>query len=140
MNFVRSQYTERILFRAQVEVQKGNFNLAWKLLEQAHILAQPTAGLHLYVHCEMLSLAFKSRNYQEIWGQILRLFLAVPSSIFRLYPVGNSGRSNVSMFLSSPLGKNLAGKIRELEILEKQRIKNGGIVKERIRQHPLSRG
>lgn len=98
MNLMRTQYVDRIVIKAKSEIQKSSYDLAWKYLEEAHIFSQPDAGMHLYVHWEMLCLAAKERNKMEFLGQVLRLFLAVPSSVLRMYPPGNIGRSNVGLF------------------------------------------
>ncbi len=139
MNLVRFQHAERVISRASEKTQSGDRASAWKLLEDAHIFSQPFASLHLYVHWLMLNLAISDRNFGEIFGQIMRLLVAVPGSWTKLYPVGNPGRSNVNMFVPLPLSKGMAAKIRELEKLEKRRIDNGGVLPKYQRQHPLTR-
>ncbi len=139
MNLMQSQYTDRAVIRARSEIQNGNYELAWKHLEEAHIFSQPDPAMHAFVHWEMLHLARKERNTSEIIGQIVRLLLAVPSSILRVYPAGNNGRSNVGLFSPMPLSKRAEKKMRELEKLEKRRIEDGGTIQKYQRQHPLSR-
>lgn len=139
MNEVRALHAEKIIERARVHFGEGDFDLAWKLLEDAHIFSQPFAALHLYVHFEMLLLAYKTKNIREMWGQTLRLLLAVPTSALRQYPVGNSGRSNMGMFSSAPLEKRISVKLSELHALERKRIDNGGVIPKYQRQHPISR-
>ncbi len=126
MNLMMKQHVHRAVISAKSEIHKRNYDLAWTYLEEAHIFSQSGAGIHLYVHWEMLLLAVKERNGTEIMGQFLRFFLAVPSSILKLYPAGNNGRSNVGLFLPMPLPKKLGKKLRELEKLEKRRIEKGG--------------
>lgn len=140
MSLVRKQHVERLIVRAKVELGNDDHDFAWRLLEEAHIFAQPYPGLHLCVHGEMLLLAIKEKNFFEFFGQILRSFLAVPASVFRKYPTGNIGRSSVSMFLPMKLSKKIEKKLQELDRLEKQRIENGGVLNKNQRQHPLTRG
>lgn len=140
MSLVRIQHAERLILRAKAEIEIDNHQLAWKFLEDAHIFAQPFAAIHLYVHAEMFSLAKKERNFHEMIGQAFRFLLAVPASVIGKYPVGNTGRSNVGMFLVMPVSKQVEKKIEELDSLEKRRIENGGVLKKYQRQHPLTRG
>lgn len=105
MNLLRTQYADRAVIRAKAEIERKNYPLAWKHLEEAHIFSQPDAAMHLYVHWEMLRLAKEQRNWSEIFGQTVRLFLALPSSVFGVYPKGNNGRSNVGLFSPMPLSK-----------------------------------
>lgn len=139
MNLMRTQYVDRAVNKAKSEIRNHNYDLAWKYREEAHIFSQPDAGMHFYVHWEMLSLAIKERNMAEILGQALRLFIAVPSSILRLYPAGNNGRSKIGLFSPMPLSKNHEKKLRELENLENRRIENGGELPKYQRKHPLTR-
>lgn len=140
MNLVRSNYIDKIVNLAKAEIQKDNFEVAWKHLEDAHIFSQPDARMHIYVHCVMLTLALKSKNYIEVIGQLLRILLAGPSSVFKKYPIGNNGRSNVGLFESSLLPKRIEKKIQQLEKLEVIRKKSGGELPEHQRKHPFSRG
>lgn len=139
MNLMRAQFADRAVIRAKSEIEARNYELAWKYLEEAHIFSQPDAGMHLYVHWQMLQLARRQRNKSEIFGQILRLLLAVPSSVFRMYPAGNNGRSNVGLVYAMPLSKRHEKKLNALDKLEKQRIENGGTLLKYQRKHPLSR-
>lgn len=140
MNLMQSRYADRAVIRAKSEIEKDNFELGWKFLEEAHIFSQPDAGMHAYVHWEMFQLAKRQRDNSEIFGQIVRLLLAVPSSVFRVYPSGNNGRSNVGLFSPIPLSRQNEKKMRELEKLEKRRIEEGGgTLKKYQRQHPLTR-
>lgn len=78
--------------------REGNHEVAWELLEEAHILSQPWPGGHTLVHIDMLTLAVRSRAGHEIAGQLLRIALAGVGSAFGSYPAGNTGRANVSAF------------------------------------------
>lgn len=139
MNLMRAQFADRAVSRAKAEILKGNSDLAWKSLEEAHIFAQSEPGMHLYVHWQMLLLAFGERTLTEIFGQTVRFLVAAPSSILRVYPVGNTGRSSVGLFSPMPLSKRHEKKLRELDVLEKRRIDDGGKLKKYQRQHPITR-
>lgn len=81
---------------------------AWRHLERAHILSQPFAGLHVKVHVRMIGRAFRDRKWRELLGQIPRLLLAGPGSLFGRYPRGNRGTTVVSMFRPEPMPSDLA--------------------------------
>lgn len=139
MSEFRRAYTGSLVSRAKVEITLGNNAMAWRLLEDAHVFSQPYVASHLFVHWEMLKLAVAEHDFKEVVGQISRFFLAAPGSLFERYPVGNTGRSNVSMFMSMPLSNRVQRKLREFERLERLKAKQGGTLQKPQRQHPLTR-
>ena len=88
---------------------------AWRLLEDAHILSQPWVRPHLRVHVAMLSLGWSLRNRGEVVGQIGRLIVAGPGSALGRYPVGNTGRANVSAFRPMPIRDDLASLLNDAD-------------------------
>ena len=80
---------------------------AWRRLERAHILSQPMALEHARVHLRMLVCALRERRWREVSGQISRLLLAAPSSVFDLAPRGNVGSGQVGMFVMMPVPSDL---------------------------------
>ena len=78
--------------------QEKDITKAWSHLERAHVLGQFYVGPHLLVHWYMMFIALRTHRWPEILGQIPRLILAAPGSIFRLAPKGNTGGSNVGIF------------------------------------------
>ncbi|WP_415062627.1 DUF3703 domain-containing protein [Bdellovibrio sp.] len=139
MSLSQINYVHKLIVRSLEESDKANFNIAWMLMEEAHIFSQPFAGVHFYVHLRMLFLSIRVRNYKEIFGQTVRLLVAVPSSFFRVYPVGNTGRSSLGIFSSLPLSGRIIAKMQQLEKMEVLRIENGGEVKKYVRMHPIVR-
>ena len=81
---------------------------AWPLLERAHILSQPFAGLHVKVHFRMLGRALRDRRWREALGQLPRLVLAGPGSLVGRYPLGNRGTTVISMFKPEAVPPELA--------------------------------
>jgi hypothetical protein len=100
-------FYKKIAIKFLVEASEARKNQriyeSWKLLQIAHIGSQPWALLHFCVHFEMLKLALATKNAQEIFGQIVRLVLAIPATVLGKYPVGNPGTSDVSMFKTCDL-------------------------------------
>lgn len=70
----------------------------WLLLEAAHVVGQTRFGLHLQVHCLMLSLAWEKRRLREVLGQLFRIALVPLGHLLKRLPSGNSGRADISAF------------------------------------------
>jgi hypothetical protein len=70
----------------------------WHLLEAAHIVGQTRFGPHLKVHMAMLSLAWESKDFPEMAGQLFRIALVPLGHLIGRLPIGNPGRANVSAF------------------------------------------
>ena len=87
----------------------------WHHLERAHILSQPLAVPHVRTHLSMLGAGFRRRDVREVTGQLLRLALAAPGSVSGRYPVGNTGRANVSAFVPLPVPEDLRRVLDEPE-------------------------
>ena len=62
MSLIRIKYTDQLVVKAKDEFQKGNYQISWQYLEDAHIFSQPFPVMHTFVHWTMLSFAFKSRD------------------------------------------------------------------------------
>lgn len=131
MNQIPVLHLDKLLTRIREEISQGHYELSWKLLEDAHILGQPYAFMHLYVHLVMLKLALIERSFSEVFGQLIRIILAVPTSIFGRYPRGNNGRMSSGLFKTYPIEARLEDKIRELNFLENKRIKSGGTLQKK---------
>lgn len=79
----------------------------WQLLEDAHVLSQPSAGLHVRVHYRMLVAGWRDGDRTEIRGQLTRLLVAAPGSWTGRYPAGNTGRARIKATLSMPIRSDL---------------------------------
>ena len=101
------QRVERNLGEARQARSQSDWNQCWGLLEDAHVLSQPWASLHVRVHASMLSTAIAQRSRSEITGQLLRLIAAGPASATK-YPTGNSGRASVPATQPMPIRADLA--------------------------------
>lgn len=139
MNLVLAKHVDTLVNRAEEAARQQNTLLAWRLLEEGHIFSQSLPGSHLYVHWEMFRLARREGNHREALGQIVRFLLAAPASILRMYPQGNTGRSNVGLFTPMPISDKVLTKMRELDRLEQKRIESGGQLEPYQRRHPLRR-
>ena len=81
---------------------------AWLYLEAAHVVGQPQFRPHLLAHTRMLRLAWRTGNWPELAGQLLRLALAPLGNLSGRLPLGNPGRSTVSAFKPLPVRLELA--------------------------------
>ncbi len=75
-----------------------SYEKALLLLEEAHLIAQPKAWPHFYVHWKMFLLALEFKNGHEFLGQIPRLILAIPGSLLGKAPKGNVGSTRMGIF------------------------------------------
>lgn len=83
----------------------------WLLLEAAHVVGQMRFLPHLRVHALMLHVAWKTRDWRELAGQVLRLMLVPLGHALGRLPVGNSGRSSISAFQPMPVRPDIANAI-----------------------------
>jgi hypothetical protein len=79
----------------KAKLGEGELQTAWRQLERAHIIGQPWAVEHTYVHWLMLKFGFRIKNSKEILGQIPRLLVGGVKSFVGKIPVGNTGGANV---------------------------------------------
>jgi len=85
-----------------------DFDRCWSLLEDAHVLSQPWAWLHVRVHGSMFVTAVVQRDVREVRGQLSRIAMAGPGSLSGRYPTGNTGRARVPATQSMPIAGELA--------------------------------
>jgi hypothetical protein len=85
-----------------------NFDRCWTLLEDAHVLSQPWAWLHVRVHGSMFVAAMAQRDVREVRGQLSRIAVAGPGSLSGRYPTGNTGRARVPATQPMPIAGELA--------------------------------
>ena len=88
---------------------------AWQPLERAHILGQPYPYQHSEVHWLMLRFGFKIKDWKEIRGQILRLFVGGVKSFVGKIPVGNTGGANVPPLLPMEIPADLKAIINQFK-------------------------
>ena len=70
----------------------------WQWLMAAHVVGQLDFGLHWDSHARMLRLAWRSRDWPELAGQLLRLALTPVGHALGRLPAGNVGRATVDAF------------------------------------------
>ena len=85
-----------------------DFDGCWTLLEDAHVLSQPWAWMHVRVHGSMFVAAVMQRDVREVLGQLSRIAVAGPGSLSGRYPTGNTGRARVPATQPMPIAGELA--------------------------------
>jgi len=107
--------TEEIRTRLQANLidsrqarRSKDFDRCWSLLEDAHVLSQPWAWLHVRVHGSMFVAAMVQRDVREARGQLSRIVVAGPGSLSGRYPTGNTGRARVPATQPMPIAEELA--------------------------------
>lgn len=83
------------LEKAERAFEKMHYQVSWRHLERAHILAQPYPYQHTVVHWKMLRFGIKIKNRKEVIGQVPRLLVGGVKSFVGTIPVGNTGGADV---------------------------------------------
>ena len=97
-------------------ILKGNDELAFYHLERAHVLGQTSTFEHTRIHWRMFKLGVRKLSPGEISGQFIRIVGAATKTPFGIYPVGNTGGSNVWFFKSMPVPDDLQQTIDKARI------------------------
>lgn len=84
-------------FAREAEMKSG-YEDALIVLEGAHVTYQLRPVIHFKVHWHMFSLALRHKQWREVTGQVPRMILAIPGSIFKLAPKGNIGSTKMGIF------------------------------------------
>lgn len=81
MKAIVQEQFEAELHRAKTAIAEQEFETAWIALQRAHILGQTNAIPHTIAHWNMLKLAWKQQDFQEVAGQLLPTLLAIPLTL-----------------------------------------------------------
>ena len=104
---IRTRLQQNLIESRQARRSK-DFDRCWALLEDAHVLSQPWAWLHVRVHGSMFVAAVVQRDVREVRGQLSRIAVAGPGSLSGRYPTGNTGRARVPATQPMPIRSDLA--------------------------------
>jgi hypothetical protein len=104
---IRTRLQQNLIESRQVRKLK-DFDRCWVLLEDAHVLSQPWAWLHVRVHGAMFVAAVVQRDVREVRGQLSRIAVAGHGSLSGRYPTGNTGRARVPATQPMPIAGELA--------------------------------
>ena len=104
---IRTRLQANIVESRQARKSK-DYGRCWSLLEDAHVLSQPLALMHVRVHGSMFVTAIVQRDVREVRGQLSRIAVAGPGSLSGRYPTGNTGRARVRATQPMPITGELA--------------------------------
>ena len=104
------------LTKAAQAFSKGHYQISWRHLERAHILAQPYPYHHTAVHWKMFCFGIKLKNWKEVMGQIPRLLVGGVKSFVGNIPVGNTGGANVPPLMPMEIPEDLAAMINNAKM------------------------
>ena len=104
---IRTRLQQNLIESRQARKSK-DFDRCWTLLEDAHVLSQPWAWLHVSVHGSLFVTAMMQRDVREVRGQLSRIAVAGPGSLSGRYPTGNTGRARVPATQPMPIAGELA--------------------------------
>jgi hypothetical protein len=104
---IRTRLQQNLIESRQARKLK-DFDRCWALLEDAHVLSQPWAWVHVRVHGSMFVAAMMQRDVREVRGQLSRIAVAGPGSLSGRYPTGNTGRARVPATQPMPIAGELA--------------------------------
>jgi hypothetical protein len=76
-------------------------------LERAHVIGQRFVVPHVHSHARMLEVELRRRAPLAAWGQLVRIVLGALGSALGRVPTGNTGGSDVNMFLHMPIPDDL---------------------------------
>jgi hypothetical protein len=91
--------------------EQGDAAEAFRCLERAHVLGQPSTRLHVRVHWLMLRWALRHRRGGEAAGQVLRIVGATTKTALGWVPRGNTGGTAVGAFRRLPILPDLQRQI-----------------------------
>lgn len=89
----------------------GRLALAMRHLETAHVLGQRQVLPHVRTHWGMLQIALRRGALKDAFGQALRIVLGAIGSAVGIVPTGNTGGSDIGMFVRRPVDPELAALI-----------------------------
>ncbi|MBD2166873.1 DUF3703 domain-containing protein [Calothrix membranacea FACHB-236] len=105
MKAIVSEHFQSELHRAKIAIAEQDFETAWIALQRAHILGQQDAIAHTIAHWNMLKLAWRQRDFQEIIGQLISTLSAFPLTLLygkNRYLRGGKANVNDSEKMSIP--------------------------------------
>lgn len=67
------------------------------------MLGQESTYWHVKVHWHMLLWGIRQRDFNEVFGQVIRVLGAAALTAVKGVPAGNTGGSNVSPIMAMPI-------------------------------------
>lgn len=107
MHQIQQQAYDSAIVQAQQAMTQQQWQPALEHLKRAHVLGQLVVGAHVYTHWLMLVVEWRRRRFDAVLGQFVRMLLGAIGSAVGKVPNGNTGDSDISMFVSLPIAPEL---------------------------------
>jgi len=107
MHQIQQQAYDQAIHDARQAMAQQQWSVAMVQLKRAHVLGQLAVRPHVYTHWLMLLVAWQQRQFGAVVGQLIRMVLGFIGSAVGKVPTGNTGDSQISMFLSLPIDPEL---------------------------------
>ena len=127
MHQIQQQAFDQAIAEARLAMAQQQWPNALELLKRAHVLGQLAVWPHAYTHWLMLVVEWRRRRFVAVLGQLIRMLLGVIGSAIGKVPTGNTGDSDISMFVSLPIDPELQQIINGHTAASTVRTTNSGI-------------
>jgi hypothetical protein len=107
MNTRRRRAFDREIALGRELIAVGEMERALRHLERAHVIGQTFVGAHAKSHWLMFTLEIRRGHIAAVFGQAVRLVLGVIGSAVGIVPTGNTGGTDISMFMRLPIAPEL---------------------------------
>lgn len=107
MHQIQQQAFDQAIAEARQAIAQQQWLPALEQLKRAHVLGQLAVWPHVYTHWLMLLVEWRRRRFVAVIGQLIRILLGVIGSALGKVPTGNTGDSDISMFVSLPIDPEL---------------------------------
>lgn len=91
----------------KAQFSKKQYDDAFHHFERAHVLGLFYVFPHVKTHLWMFFIGLRTRNFQEIRGQMIRIPLGMIGSALGKVPRGNTGGANVELTSTMPIPDDL---------------------------------
>lgn len=107
MHQIQQQAFDQAIAEVRVAMAQQQWQPAMAQLKRAHVLGQLAVWPHVYTHWLMLVVEWRRHRFGAVVGQCVRMLLGALGSWVGKVPTGNTGDSDISMFVSLPIDPEL---------------------------------
>jgi hypothetical protein len=127
MHQIQQQAFDQAIAEARQAMTQQQWQPALEQLKRAHVLGQLAVWPHFYTHWLMAGVEWRRHRFGAVAGQLIRMLLGGIGSAVGKVPTGNTGDSDISMFVSLPIAPELQQIIDGNKTASTQQATNSGI-------------
>jgi hypothetical protein len=127
MHQIQQQAFDQAIVEARQAMTLQQWQPALEQLKRAHVLGQLAVWPHFYTHWLMAGVEWRRHRFGAVAGQLIRMLLGVIGSAVGKVPTGNTGDSDINMFVSLPIDPELQQIIDGNKTASTQQTTNSGI-------------